>query len=45
MEYLKGIGYPLPSTDDLSHAGATTDQILTKLGIAPGPPTDAAQTA
>jgi hypothetical protein len=42
MDYLRGTGYTLPTTDDLSATLGTTDQILKKLGIQAGPPTDAA---
>lgn len=37
IEYLKDMGYPLPTTADLEATVGTTDQILTKLGITPGP--------
>ncbi len=37
VEHLQQMGYPLPTTDDLSATVGTTDSILQKLGITPGP--------
>ncbi len=37
VEYLRGVGYDLPTTDELSQVAGTTDSILAKLGITPGP--------
>lgn len=37
VEYMRGVGYELPSTEDLAQTVGTTDQILMRLGITPGP--------
>jgi hypothetical protein len=36
VEYLKGIGYKLPTTAELADAGRTSDMVLANLGITPG---------
>jgi hypothetical protein len=38
MDYLKQMGYPLPTKDDLTSTIGSIDGILLGLGITPGPP-------
>ncbi|MES2156024.1 MAG: GNAT family N-acetyltransferase [bacterium] len=45
MEYLKQVGYPLPTKDDLTSTIGSIDGILTGLGITPGPVQPAAAAA
>lgn len=44
MEYMKGIGYQLPTSDDVEAAYGTANNALLSAGIAPGGPTQGATT-